>query len=177
MHIPELISTMTKLIKVLVSVLGDITSTCIKLLSVGMISILQCTYIKFIVCRYNIREAEQARINCVLRANQYWAGDTIIFIVGLYLEDTIKISPRHGTFSSEIKANVSVIMKPNAKTHNLFLAFHKIYVVQVQIPWSEVIWDEFCWFSASARKCSPGFPLIKKTNICFDLPNSLINFK
>ena len=135
MHIPELIPPRQKLIKVLVSVLGDLTSTCIKLLSVGMISILQCTYIKFIVCRYNIREAEQARINCVLIANQYRAGDTIIiFIVGLYLEDIIKISCRHGTFSSEIKANVSVVMKPNAKTHNLFLAFHKIYVVQVQIP-------------------------------------------
>lgn len=36
MHIPELSSAMTKLIKLLVSVLGDVTSPCIKLLSVGM---------------------------------------------------------------------------------------------------------------------------------------------
>ena len=33
-------SAMTKLIKVLISVLGDVTSACIKLLSVGMTSIL-----------------------------------------------------------------------------------------------------------------------------------------
>ena len=40
MHIPELSSAMTKLIKLLVSVLGDVASACIKLLSVGMASIL-----------------------------------------------------------------------------------------------------------------------------------------
>ena len=38
--IPELSSTMTKMIKLLVSVLGDVTSACIKLLSIGMTSIL-----------------------------------------------------------------------------------------------------------------------------------------
>ena len=36
MHIPELSSTMTKLIKLLVSVLGDVTFACIKRLSVAM---------------------------------------------------------------------------------------------------------------------------------------------
>ena len=36
MHIPELSSAMTKLIKLLVSVLGDVTSACIKRLSVAM---------------------------------------------------------------------------------------------------------------------------------------------
>ena len=40
MHIPELSPAMTKLIELLVSVLGDVTSACIKLLSVGMTSIL-----------------------------------------------------------------------------------------------------------------------------------------
>ena len=34
-------SAMTKLIKLLVSVVGDVTSICIKLLSVGMTSLLQ----------------------------------------------------------------------------------------------------------------------------------------
>ena len=40
MHIPELSSAMAKLIKKLVSVLGDVTPACIKLLSVCMTSIL-----------------------------------------------------------------------------------------------------------------------------------------
>ena len=64
---------MTKLIELLVSVLGDVTSACIKLLSVGMTSIL---HIKSIVCRYDVRETEQARISCVLTANQNRACDT-----------------------------------------------------------------------------------------------------
>ena len=58
---------MTKLIKLLVSVLDDITSACIKLLSVGMTSI---PHTKSVVCRYDVRETEQARISCVLIANQ-----------------------------------------------------------------------------------------------------------
>ena len=65
---------MTKLIELLVSVLGDVTSACIKLLSVGMTSILH--NIKSIVCRYDVRETEQARISCVLIANQNRACDT-----------------------------------------------------------------------------------------------------
>ena len=50
MNIPELSSAMTKLIKLLVSVLGYVTSACIKLLSVGtcMMSILH-HYVKSIV--------------------------------------------------------------------------------------------------------------------------------
>ena len=40
MHIPELSSTMTKLIKLLVSVSSDVTSACIELLSVGMMAVL-----------------------------------------------------------------------------------------------------------------------------------------
>ena len=66
---------MTKLIKLLVSVLGDVISACIKLLSVGMTSILH-NYIKSIVCRYDVRETEQARISCRLIANQNRDGDT-----------------------------------------------------------------------------------------------------
>ena len=51
---------MTKLIKLLVSVSGDVNSTSIK----------------SIVCRYDVRETEQARISCVLIANQNRACDT-----------------------------------------------------------------------------------------------------
>ena len=39
---------MTKLIKLLVSVLGDVTSACIKLLSVGMTSILHISNLLFV---------------------------------------------------------------------------------------------------------------------------------
>ena len=39
---------MTKLIKLLVSVLGDVTSACIKLLSVGMTSILHIKNLLFV---------------------------------------------------------------------------------------------------------------------------------
>ena len=39
---------MTKLIKLLVSVLGDVTSACIKLLSVGMTSILHIQNLLFV---------------------------------------------------------------------------------------------------------------------------------
>ena len=53
----------------------DVTSACIKLLSVGMTSILHI-YIKSIVSRYDVRETEQERISCVLIANQNRAGDT-----------------------------------------------------------------------------------------------------
>ena len=107
-------SAMTKLIKLLVSVVGDVTSACIKLLSVGMTSLLhkgpldqktrmttstsffcfflfrsahaqnrklllvvvhrlpikRSLYIKSIVCMYDARETEQARISCMLMANQ-----------------------------------------------------------------------------------------------------------
>ena len=58
----------------LVSVLGDVTSAYIKLLFVGMTSILH--KIKSIVCRFDVIETEQARISCVLIANQNIAGDT-----------------------------------------------------------------------------------------------------
>ena len=67
-------SAMTKLIKLLFSVLGDVTSACIKLLSVDMASLLH--NIKSIVCRYDVRETEQARISCMLIASQNQAGDT-----------------------------------------------------------------------------------------------------
>lgn len=52
--------------------LGDVTSACIKLLSVGMTSIL---HIKSLVCQYDVRETEQARMSCVFIANQNRAGD------------------------------------------------------------------------------------------------------
>ena len=65
---------MTKLIKLLVSVLGDATSACIKLLSVGVTSILRIY--KTSVCRYDVRKTEQARISCMLIANQNRAADT-----------------------------------------------------------------------------------------------------
>ena len=65
---------MTKLIKLLVSVLGDVTSACIKLLSV--VFDVNFTYIKPIVCKYDVRETEQARISFMLIANQNRAGDT-----------------------------------------------------------------------------------------------------
>ena len=48
--------------------LGDLTFAYIILLSVDMTSIY--IYIKSIVCRYDVREREQARISCVLIANQ-----------------------------------------------------------------------------------------------------------
>ena len=62
---------MTKLIKLLVSVLGDVMhKTIVCRYDVNS------TYKKYIVCRYDVRETEQARISCVLIANQNRAGDT-----------------------------------------------------------------------------------------------------
>ena len=72
---PELGSAMTKLIKLLVSVLGDVTSVCMHKTIVCRYDI-NSTYIKYIVCKYDVRETEQARISCVLIANQNRAGDT-----------------------------------------------------------------------------------------------------
>ena len=60
-------SAMTKLLKLLLSVLGDVTSACIKLLFVGMTSL---QHIKTIVCRYDVTETQPARISCVLVDNQ-----------------------------------------------------------------------------------------------------------
>ena len=47
-------SAMTKLLKLLVKVLGDVTYTCIKT----------------IIYRYDVTETEPARISCALIANQ-----------------------------------------------------------------------------------------------------------
>ena len=59
---------MTVLLKVPVSVLGDVTSACIKTIFCGYDVTSTC--IKTIVCRYDVTETEPARIRCVLVANQ-----------------------------------------------------------------------------------------------------------
>ena len=61
-------SAMTKLLKLLFSVLGDVTFACIK--TIVCRYDVTSTCIKTIVCRYDVTETQPARISCVLVANQ-----------------------------------------------------------------------------------------------------------
>ena len=51
------------------------------------------TYIKSIVCMYDVREKEQARISCVLIANQNRAGDTKLCIIIIIITILVCVMP------------------------------------------------------------------------------------
>ena len=61
-------SAMTKLLKLLFSVLGDVTSACIK--TIVCRYDVPSTCIKTMVFSYDVTETQPARISCVLVANQ-----------------------------------------------------------------------------------------------------------
>ena len=66
--VANLDTAMTMLLKLLVSVSGDVTSAFIK--TIFCRYDVTSTYIKTIVGRYDVTETEPARIRCVLVANQ-----------------------------------------------------------------------------------------------------------